>query len=133
MDNQPGYSVDVRESRRFIGTLVFVAALGIALLSARDYAGSWSDGSQLASVESLVDYHSLVVGRSIFVKVPREPGASPYGDDPLLNRNGTRDVLLIAGQYYSAKPPIPLPGRGGPIPSGISATIRAITATGSEA
>ena len=90
------------------GVLVFAAALGFALLSARHYAGSWNDGSRLAAVESLVDYHTFAIDRSIFVQVPRQPGKSPYGTDPLLNRFGTRDVMIIGGKVYSAKPPVPL-------------------------
>jgi hypothetical protein len=80
--------------------------LGFALLSARNYAGSWNDGAALAAVQSLVEYHTFEIDRSIFVRVPRQPGASPYGADPLLNRFGTRDVLRIDGRIYSAKPPL---------------------------
>ena len=90
------------------GVLVFAAAFGFALLSARHFAGGWNDGSRLAAVESLVDYHTFAIDRSIFVQVPRRPGGSPYGTDPLLNRFGTRDVMSIGGKIYSAKPPIPL-------------------------
>jgi hypothetical protein len=90
-----------------IGTLVFIMALGVALLSARHYAGSWNDGSRLAATESLVDYHTFAIDRSIFVHVPQEPSASPYGTDTLLNRFGTRDVVLIGGKLYSGKAPVP--------------------------
>jgi hypothetical protein len=93
---------------RLIGLLIFASAFGFALLSARDYAGSWNDGSRLAAVQSLVDYHTFTIDRSIFVQVPQQPGRSPYGTNPLLNRFGTRDVMIIAGKVYSAKPPVPL-------------------------
>jgi hypothetical protein len=36
---------------RLIGLLIFASAFGFALLSARDYAGSWNDGSRLAAVQ----------------------------------------------------------------------------------
>ena len=45
--------------------------MAIALVSARDYAGGWNDGSRLATVESLVDYHTLAIDKSIYVDVPR--------------------------------------------------------------
>ncbi len=91
---------------RLIGLLVLLAASLLALASARDYAGSWNDGSRLAAVESLVDYHTFQIDRSIFVHVPRRPGASPYGNEPTLNRYGTRDVVRINGRIYSSKPPV---------------------------
>jgi hypothetical protein len=89
-----------------MGLLIFAAAFGFALVSARDYAGSWNDGSRLAAAQSLVDYHTFQIGRSIFVDVPQPPGASPYGNQPLLNRYGTRDVIRIDGRVYSSKPPV---------------------------
>ncbi len=93
------------------GPLVLIAAAAIAVVSAQGVAGSWNDGSRLATVESLVDYHTLAIDRSIFVQVPPRPGPtelSPYpADDPLLVPHGTRDKLLIGGRFYSDKSPIP--------------------------
>jgi hypothetical protein len=90
--------------------LLLTAAVAIAVLSARPYAGSWNDGSRLAAVESLADHGTLVIDRSIFVEVPprqRPDGPTPYPpDDPLLMQHGTRDRLLIRGHYYSDKPPV---------------------------
>ena len=104
---------EVRGYRRAEG-LVVLGALAIALLSARPYAGSWNDGSRLATVECLVDQHTLAIDRSVFVAVPRpgDPSArSPYpGDDPAwwgLLRDGTKDKLLIDGHFYSDKSPVP--------------------------
>jgi hypothetical protein len=91
---------------RLIGLLIFASAFGFALLSARDYAGSWNDGSRLAAVQSLVDYHTFTIDRSIFVQVPQQAGASPYGSDAMLNRTGTRDMVRIDGRIYSGKPPV---------------------------
>jgi len=88
------------------GLLIFAAALAFAVLSARDYAGSWNDGSRLAAIESLADRHTFIIERSIFVQVPQAPGASPYGNNGLLNRFGTRDVVRINGRIYSSKPPV---------------------------
>jgi hypothetical protein len=93
------------------GCLVAVAAALVVFASARDYAGSWNDGSRLATVESLVDYHTLAIDRSIFVQVPprTNPAApGPYpADEPLLLQDGTRDKLLIRGHFYSDKSPVP--------------------------
>lgn len=85
--------------------LVLIAAT-IALVSARPYAGSWNDGGRLASVESIVDYHTLSIDKSVFVDVDRITGAAlPYpSDNANLIEHGTRDKLLIDGHYYSDKP-----------------------------
>jgi hypothetical protein len=106
----------VREVRgyRFAEGLVVLGSLAVALVSARPYAGSWNDGSRLATVECLVDHHTLAIDRSVFVAVPR-PGdlsaRSPYAvDDPALRgllQDGTRDKLLIDGHFYSDKSPVP--------------------------
>src|SRR5437899_11778232 len=90
---------------------VLSAAVTVALLSAHCYAGGWNDGSRLATVECLVDYHTLAIDRSIFVQVPPRDGSatpSPYPDDePDLLSHGTGDKLLIQGHFYSDKSPVP--------------------------
>jgi hypothetical protein len=94
--------------------LIVAGTLAIALLAARPYAGSWNDGSRLATVECLVDHHTLAIDRSVFVAVPRpgDPSARcPYpADEPAtaaLCRYGTNDKLLIDGRFYSDKSPVP--------------------------
>ena len=87
------------------GLLLLTA--GIALASARDFAGSWNDGSRLATVECLVDYQTLAIDRSIFVRAPNV-GRPPYpADDAELVANGTGDKLWIGGHFYSDKSPVP--------------------------
>jgi len=91
--------------------LVATAAIAVAIVGARSYAGGWNDGSRLATVESLVDYHTLSIDRSIFVQVPPgylsgAPGPYPADEPPLL-LHGTQDKLLIGGHFYSDKPPVP--------------------------
>src|SRR5260370_14443434 len=87
-------------------SLVIVVPLVIAFASARDFAGGWNDGSRLATVECLVDYHTLAIDRSIYVRVT--PGSPPYpADDPGLLLFGTGDKLLIHGHFYSDKSPVP--------------------------
>ena len=78
--------------------------------------GSWNDGSRLATVECIVDRHTLAIDESVFVAMPAgdDPSGrrSPYGD---LHTNptmialsaGTKDKLLIDGHYYSDKSPVP--------------------------
>jgi len=101
----------LRASERASQLVVVTAALVIAIVSARSYAGSWNDGSRLATVESLVDRHTFAIDDSIFVQVPRraDPAApAPYPlDDPLLLQYGTGDKLLIGGHFYSDKSPVP--------------------------
>jgi hypothetical protein len=82
-----------------------VLATLVAIVSVRPYAGSWNDGSRLATVESLVDRHTFAIDDSIFVRVPSE--TSPYPDDPLLADKGTQDKMWILGHYYSDKSPVP--------------------------
>lgn len=87
---------------------VIAAAAIIALISARGYAGGWNDGSRLATVESLVDRHTLVIDDSIFVRSPAtsdEPNPYTPGDE-LLRTQGTKDKLLISGHFYSDKSPL---------------------------
>lgn len=97
-----------RNRRRCEAAVIATAAL-IAVASARGYAGGWNDGSRLATVESLVDHHTLAIDRSIFVRSPDNANApNPYTPgDELLRAKGTQDKLLIAGHYYSDKSPLP--------------------------
>jgi hypothetical protein len=90
-----------RESR--VLALVVLAATGIALVSARPFAGAWNDGSRLATVESLVDHGTLAIDDSIFVHGPAE--GAPYRGVAL--DHGTLDKLLIDGHFYSDKSPVP--------------------------
>jgi hypothetical protein len=85
--------------------VVLLGAIGIALASARPYAGGWNDGSRLATVEALVDYHTLAIDDSIFVRVPEHGPYDP--SDPSLAAFGTADKLYIQGHYYSDKSPVP--------------------------
>jgi len=93
---------------RWIGCIVILVAAIVAALSARPYAGGWNDGSRLATVESLVDYHTLAIDRSIFVQVPTGLTPAPYpADQSDLLQYGTGDKLFIDGHFYSDKSPVP--------------------------
>jgi hypothetical protein len=97
-------------NRPWISLAVFGAAWLTAAAAARPYAGGWNDGSRLATVESLVDHHTLAIDQSIFVRpstsAPDKP--SPYSSSDLLStRYGTGDKLFIGGEYYSDKSPVP--------------------------
>ena len=94
-----------RLARRLDGLVVLAGAVLLALVSARDFAGGWYDGSRLATVECLVDRHTFVIDHSIFVEVPRD--RSPYNPElPHLLR-GTGDRMWIGGHFYSDKSPLP--------------------------
>src|SRR6185295_3499159 len=91
-------------SHREARALLLVVALAgiVAFISARPYAGSWNDGSRLATVECLVDRHTLVIDDSLFVKVGT---STPYRGEGV--DNGTLDKLHINGHFYSDKSPVP--------------------------
>jgi hypothetical protein len=84
--------------------LITLIATIIALISVRPFAGSWNDGSRLATVESLVDRGTFAIDDSIFVRVPPE---NPPFDADDLRQTGTLDRLRINGSYYSDKSPVP--------------------------
>lgn len=97
---------------RWAGYVVWAAAVATALVGARDYASGWNDGSRLATVECLVDFHTLAIDESVFLKVPYanlgtgEPFPYPveYQDTWL---QGTKDRVRVGGHYYSHKSPLP--------------------------
>src|SRR5436305_5847422 len=92
------------------GFAVLATAVLLAAVTARPYAGAWNDGSRLATVEALVDYHTLAIDDSLFVRVPPPDGSTPSPYPPenaLLRAKGTLDKLLINGRYYSDKSPVP--------------------------
>ncbi len=66
--------------------LLLLATLGVALVGALPRI-SWNDGSRLATVECLVDYHTWQIDRSSFLRF-------------------TGDKLMIDGHFYSDKPPV---------------------------
>jgi hypothetical protein len=100
-----------QRGNRFVEWAIVALAVLIAACSARPYAGSWNDGSRLATVEALVEEHTWAIDHSIFVNADsaQQHGAPlPYAaSDADLNKNGTRDKLFIAGHYYSDKSPVP--------------------------
>lgn len=96
---------------RFHKPLLIIGAVLIAILGARPYAGAWNDGSRLALVEALADFHTWSIDESVFV---RTPGIiTTHGDlaytpgDTLLASKGTLDKLFINGHYYTDKSPVP--------------------------
>jgi hypothetical protein len=99
-------STSFQSRDRLVGALVLTFSIGLALISALPYAGSWNDGSRLATVEAIVDHHTLTIDRSIFVNVPQAP--LPYrAEDRDLTQHGTLDKLYINGHFYSDKSPVP--------------------------
>ena len=104
--------LDADRRERLAGYAVWAIAVAIAVVSARDYAGGWNDGSRLATVESLVDEGTLAIDNSVFVKVPYDRLGTelpfPYPiDDPDAWSRGTRDKIRVRGHYYSHKSPVP--------------------------
>ena len=107
-------SIAESSKSRFVEGMVILAATVVALVSAQTHAGSWNDGSRLATVECLVDHHTLAIDQSIYVAVPaandpvrRFPYASSDPDMMTTLRVGTADKLFIDGHFYSDKSPVP--------------------------
>jgi hypothetical protein len=102
-----------RSQRRekWVERLIVALAIGIALVSARPYAGGWNDGSRLATVETLIDQRMWAIDDSTFVRVPQRHDSNtplPYDPSvPSLLEHGTLDKLFIRGHYYSDKSPVP--------------------------
>ncbi len=107
MENKANMSQNV--SRKEL-LLVLMVGLVVAVVSARPYAGSWNDGSRLAQVESLVDFRTLAIDRSIFVDPAgaKGIGARAYAAQPRgLKEYGTFDKVMVKGRFYSDKPVVP--------------------------
>ncbi len=86
-----------------LAALIVIGVL-IAIVSARPYAVGWNDGSRLAAVESLVDYHTWDISRSIFIAPPERN--SPYLDPAF---KGSLDKMKVGDNWYSDKsPPVSL-------------------------
>jgi hypothetical protein len=81
-----------------------VAAGAFAAASAQPFAGSWNDGSRLASVESLVERGTFCIDESVFLHPP--PDRRVYDPHNQLLQKGTLDKLFIHGHWYSDKPPL---------------------------
>ena len=90
------------------GFLVVAAAIVLAAATARPYAGGWNDGSRLATVEALVDHHTLAIDDSIFVRIP--PADAPSRRTRRTTHSCGRapsTSCSSSGHYYSDKSPVP--------------------------
>ncbi|HEX4608522.1 MAG TPA: hypothetical protein VH092_09975 [Urbifossiella sp.] len=91
--------------RPWAAVVVAAAALGLAALAARHYAGGWNDGSRLAAAESLIDRGTLAIDDSVFVR-PANATRSPYDPDKPVLAYGTLDKLFIDDHFHSDKPAV---------------------------
>lgn len=87
-----------RRRGRVLETAIVLAAVGIAVVSARDFAVSANDSSRLATVECLVDYRTLAIDRSTWFeqtidKIRPRPDGPFYSDKPPVL------ALMLAGVY----------------------------------
>jgi hypothetical protein len=100
---------------------VFLAAAALAVC-ARPYAASDNDSSRLATIEAIVDYHTLAIDNTVYVppgSVNAPPEHRPFlvrenGWDGNKHRDGTMDKLYIHGHFYSDKPMVPAVLLAGP-------------------
>lgn len=59
----------------------------LAVVTTHAAPGSWNAASRIATVQSLIESHSFVIDKTVFI--------------------GTGDKVFIGGHFYSDKPPIP--------------------------
>ena len=93
---------------------VFILAAALAAC-AKPYAASWNDGSRLATIEALVDYHTLAIDDTVYVppgSLNAPPNHRPFlvwpnGWDGTMHETGTLDKVYIHGHYYSHQPALP--------------------------
>lgn len=91
-------------------SLMFLGTFVVGGLLSHPFAGSWNDGSRLASVESLAERGTWTLDESMFVfpNGPKPGMPNPY--DPqseVLAKRGTLDLMQINGRFYSDKSPLP--------------------------
>jgi hypothetical protein len=91
-----------RDERWTICTIA-VVCVALTAIGARPFAGSWNDGSRLATVEALADHGTFAIDDSIFCRPPADKLV--YGTQQAnVHLVGTYDKLFIEGRYYSDKP-----------------------------
>jgi hypothetical protein len=102
--------------RRIDWPLAAVLLTAAALAScARPYAASDNDASRLATIEAVVDYHTLAIDDTVYVppgSLQAPPDHLPYyvrpnGDDMNMHEYGTLDRIQVNGHFYSDKPMLP--------------------------
>ncbi|MCY2943866.1 MAG: hypothetical protein NT142_04935 [Planctomycetota bacterium] len=95
---------------KYSSWLVFLGMLLLGGVLGHPFAGSWNDGSRLASIESVAERETFILDGSMFV-FPHGPKLglpNPY--DPqseILAKRGTLDLMQIEGHFYSDKSPLP--------------------------
>src|SRR5579884_3222203 len=93
--------------------LLVAAAALLAAVSAEPFAGSSNDGSRLATVECLVDHHTLRIDDSVFVRPPPPTAGAPHPYVPrrceldVIAFTGTVDKVRVGRHFYSDKPMTP--------------------------
>ena len=58
----------------------FIISATLACLTAKPYAGSWNDGSRLATAQSLVAQGSFIIDDSIYLN-PQRSQIQPYTEE----------------------------------------------------
>lgn len=90
--------------------VVFLGTFFLGGILSHPFAGSWNDGSRLASVESLAERNTWAMDDSMFVfpNGPRPGMPNPYDpNSDVLAKRGTLDLMQIDGHFYSDKSPLP--------------------------
>ena len=82
---------------KYSSWLVFLGMLLLGGVLGHPFAGSWNDGSRLASVESVAERETFILDDSLFVfpNGPKLGLPNPY--DPqseILAKRGTLDLML---------------------------------------
>ncbi len=85
---------------RILQTAIVLAAVVVAAVSARPFLGGFNDASRLATVECLVDYHTLAIDRSIWFADTGDK-IRPYRDGPIYSDKPPVLALMLAVPYLA--------------------------------
>jgi hypothetical protein len=92
-------SFEAPRSDRILEIGVVLIAVAIAAVSARPFTAGANDASRLATVECLVDHHTLEIDQSTWFEAAAGDKIRPIRDGPFYSDKPPVLALLLAGPY----------------------------------
>jgi hypothetical protein len=91
-ENTPVHGAGLSGVSRFLANIpplqrLLYLLVTVALMTTHAAPGSWNAASRIATVQSLVEFHTFIIDKTVFI--------------------GTGDKVFVDGHFYSDKPPIP--------------------------